>query len=76
MLAAARAVLDLAATADPPLVTDYLALADPATFGDAAGDYQGPAILLVAGTAGSTRLIDNVPLVLGAPAAAQPGQGR
>ena len=65
VLAAARAVLDRAAAAEPPLLTDYLALVDPATFEEIGDDYRGPAILLVAGTAGSTRLIDNVPLIIG-----------
>ncbi len=41
ILAAAQAELNLAATADPPLLADYLALVDPATFGDAADDYRG-----------------------------------
>lgn len=68
VLAATQAVLAAAAAADPPLRPDYLALVDPATFGEAADDYQGPAILLVSGTAGSTRLIDNVPLLIGGPA--------
>jgi pantoate--beta-alanine ligase len=68
VLAAAQAVLAAAAAADPPLRPDYLALVDPATFDEAADGYQGPAILLVAGTAGSTRLIDNVPLLIGGPA--------
>jgi pantoate--beta-alanine ligase len=65
VLAAAHAVLGRAASGDPPLLTDYLALVDPATFDDAADDYQGPALLLVAGTAGSTRLIDNMPMLIG-----------
>jgi len=67
VLAAARAVLDRAAAAEPPLLPDYLALVDPATFEEIGDDYRGPAILLVAGTAGSTRLIDNVPLIIGGP---------
>lgn len=67
VLAAAQAVLDRAARGDPPLLADYLALVDPATFDDAADEYQGPALLLVAGTAGSTRLIDNMPLLIGGP---------
>ena len=67
VLAAAQAVLDHAARGNPPLLADYLALVDPATFDDAADDHQGPALLLVAGTAGSTRLIDNMPLLIGGP---------
>jgi pantoate--beta-alanine ligase len=69
VLKAAAAVLDEAAKAEPPLVTDYLALADPATFGPVAAGYTGEALLLAAVRAGATRLIDNVELVLG-------GQGR
>jgi pantoate--beta-alanine ligase len=61
-LAAARAVLDAAASAEPPLVTDYLALADPDTFEEAVTDQAGKALLLVAARVGSTRLIDNVAL--------------
>jgi pantoate--beta-alanine ligase len=70
VLAAARAVLDAATRADPPLVVDYLALADPATFAAAPDSYCGAALLLVAVWVGTTRLIDNVPLVIGG----QPGQ--
>jgi pantoate--beta-alanine ligase len=58
----ARAVLDKATTADPPLVLDYLALVDPATFIEVREGYTGPAVLAVAGRVGSTHLIDNVPL--------------
>jgi pantoate--beta-alanine ligase len=65
VLKAAGAVLDEAAKAEPPLVTDYLALVDPATFGPVAAGYRGAALLLAAARAGATRLIDNVPLVLG-----------
>ena len=65
VLAAARAELSVAATADPPLMTDYLALADPTTFAEVGPGYTGPALLLVAGTVGKTRLIDNFPLVFG-----------
>ncbi|RCG23525.1 pantoate--beta-alanine ligase [Streptomyces diacarni] len=50
------------------LDVDYVALVDPASFReitDAA--WQGEALLAVAARAGRTRLIDNVPLHLGAP---------
>ncbi|MEV4677152.1 pantoate--beta-alanine ligase [Actinomadura sp. NPDC049382] len=63
VLRAAGAVLDGAATADPPLALDYLVLVDPATFTPAAGG--GPAVLAVAGRVGATHLIDNVHLQLG-----------
>jgi pantoate--beta-alanine ligase len=62
--AAARAVLDEAAKADPPLVLDYLALVDPGDFHDVRDDYTGNAVLAVAGKIGATRLIDNVPLTI------------
>lgn len=64
VLKAAGAVLDEAAAAEPPLVTDYLALVDPRTFAPVAAGYTGGALLLAAARSGSTRLIDNVPLVL------------
>jgi len=64
-LKAARAVLAEAATAEPPLVTDYLALVDPGTFVPVPAGYAGDALLLAAARVGSTRLIDNVQLVLG-----------
>jgi pantoate--beta-alanine ligase len=54
----------LAATADPPLRLDYLALVDPDTFEETGEDYAGPARLLVAARVGTTRLIDNTPLSL------------
>lgn len=68
VLAAANSVLDTAGRADPPLAVDYLELVDPATFAPAGPGHFGPAVLLVAGTVGKTRLIDNTPLTLcGAP---------
>ncbi|MFE3458486.1 pantoate--beta-alanine ligase [Nocardiopsis aegyptia] len=60
--AAARAVLDEAAKAAPPVELDYLALVDPATFTDAPADFEGEAVLAVAARVGSTRLIDNTPV--------------
>ena len=68
VVAAARAVLDEAAHADPPLRLDYVALADPRTFLDAAG--HGAAVLAVAARVGTTRLIDNATVTLPPPQAA------
>jgi pantoate--beta-alanine ligase len=59
---AARAVLD----AEPGISLDYLALVDPATLGEVVDGATGPALLAVAARVGTTRLIDNVPLTLGA----------
>ncbi|MEU6344518.1 pantoate--beta-alanine ligase [Streptomyces sp. NPDC046977] len=59
--AAARAVLD----GEQGLSVDYLALADPRDFSEAAGDHTGPAVLAVAARVGATRLIDNLPLDFG-----------
>jgi pantoate--beta-alanine ligase len=64
VLAAAAAVLDMAAAADPTLVLDYLALVDPVTFIAARDGHDGPALLLVAARVGTTRLIDNAQVVL------------
>ncbi len=61
VLTAASAVL----AGEPSLGLDYLSLTDP-ELGPAPAD--GAARLLVAARAGSTRLIDNVPVTLGAPA--------
>ena len=72
--AAARAVLDEAAQAVPPVVTDYLALVDPATFTDAPADFEGEAVLAVAAKVGSTRLIDNTPVTFAPARPARPGR--
>jgi pantoate--beta-alanine ligase len=58
-------VLAEAATADPPLSLDYLALVVPDTFAEVAEGATGPALLLGAASVGTTRLIDNAALVLG-----------
>jgi pantoate--beta-alanine ligase len=65
VLTAARAELAAAAEADPPLMTDYLELVDPATFSAPEAGYAGAGQLLVAGTVGKTRLIDNALLTVG-----------
>ncbi|MEV5137931.1 pantoate--beta-alanine ligase [Streptomyces syringium] len=63
---AARAVLDRAARSQPPLLLDYLALVDPSDFTEVPDDHTGEAVLAVAARVGTTRLIDNIPLYLGA----------
>ncbi len=60
VLAAAHAVLD----AEPALLQDYLELTDT-ELGPAPA--EGPARLLVAVRAGTTRLLDNAPITLGDP---------
>lgn len=65
VLAAAAAVLDQAATVDPPLHLDYLALVDPTDLSELDADYTGEAVLAVAALVGATRLIDNVRIKIG-----------
>jgi pantoate--beta-alanine ligase len=65
VLAAARAVLDAAAVASPPIELDYLALVDARSFAEVRLGYRGPALLLVAAKVGATRLIDNIGLEIG-----------
>ncbi|GAB2690793.1 pantoate--beta-alanine ligase [Thalassiella azotivora] len=62
---AARDVL----VAEPGSRVDYLALVHPDTLEDVPEWYRGEALLAVAARVGATRLIDNLPLVVGAPAA-------
>lgn len=61
-LAVHRAAADVLA-AEPGVAPDYLALTDP-DLGEVEQGYRGPALLLVAGRVGATRLIDNVVLEL------------
>jgi pantoate--beta-alanine ligase len=62
-LEAGRAVLD----AESSLDVDYLALVTDPGFDPVPDAYAGPARIVVAGRVGETRLIDNVPVVLGTP---------
>ena len=71
MLAAAQDVL----RAEPALTVDYVAVVDPPTFAAVRPGYAGPALIVAAATAGGTRLIDNVPVVLGPPHR-RTGEGR
>ena len=52
--------------AEPALAVDYVAVVDPRTFTEVQPGQAGPAVIVAAATAGGTRLIDNVPVVLGA----------
>lgn len=58
---------------EPGCRVDYLALVHPETLDDVPEWYRGDALLAVAGRVGATRLIDNVPLVVGRPGS---GPGR
>lgn len=58
---AARAVL----VAEPLVAVDYLVLVHPETLADVPEWYRGAALLAVAARVGTTRLIDNVPLLIG-----------
>jgi pantoate--beta-alanine ligase len=63
--AAARSVLAAGAAGGQPLLVDYLVLADPASFDEVDAGFTGQALLLGAVRAGSTRLIDNMPVRIG-----------
>ncbi|HEX4790257.1 MAG TPA: pantoate--beta-alanine ligase [Actinospica sp.] len=62
--AAARSVLDEGARAEPPVELDYLALIDPADCAEVGDAHHGPAVLAVAAKVGTTRLIDNLPVLI------------
>jgi len=59
--AAALGATQTVLRAEPALTIDYVAVVDPRTFGPPG---PGPALIVAAVTAGGTRLIDNVPVVL------------
>ncbi len=65
VLAAARVVLTAAAAAAPPVKLDYLVLAEPEGLAEVGQRYSGPALLLVAAKVGTTRLIDNMEIMVG-----------
>jgi pantoate--beta-alanine ligase len=50
---------------EPDLAVDYVAVVDPDTFAVVRPGQAGPAVIVAAVTAGTTRLIDNVPVLLG-----------
>lgn len=58
---AARAVL----VREPLVLVDYLVLVHPTTLEDVPEWYRGEALLAVAGRVGTTRLIDNTPVLVG-----------
>ncbi len=60
VLAAVQQVL----AAQPAVALDYAAVVDRQTFDPATPDFAGPALIVVAARVGSTRLIDNMPVVV------------
>ncbi|MDN5790283.1 MAG: pantoate--beta-alanine ligase [Micrococcales bacterium] len=58
---AARAVL----VREPLVLVDYLVLVHPETLADVPEWHRGQALLAVAGKVGTTRLIDNLPVLVG-----------
>mgnify|MGYP001226706715 CR=1 FL=1 len=75
VLRSAQAVLGRAATLQPPVALDYLALVDPRDFTEIPEDFRGEAVLAVAARVGTTRLIDNVRLWFGEEQPAGAGDG-
>ncbi len=53
---------------EPTVGVSYIAVVDPQTFVEVGADHHGEALLLIAASVGSTRLIDNTLLDLHAPA--------
>lgn len=60
-----RAALEVIAR-HPEIALDYLVVVDPQTIARAGEDHRGSALTLIAARVGSTRLIDNMPVVIGA----------
>jgi pantoate--beta-alanine ligase len=50
---------------EPLALIDYLVLVHPSTLEDVPEWYRGEALLAVAGRVGTTRLIDNMPILVG-----------
>ncbi|GAB3759441.1 pantoate--beta-alanine ligase [Yimella radicis] len=57
---------------EPLAIVDYLVLVHPTTLEEVPEWYRGPALLAVAAKVGTTRLIDNLPLVVGPGGGARP----
>jgi pantoate--beta-alanine ligase len=56
----------LAALAEQPdMLLDYASLVDPATLRDVPANFAGEALLVLAARVGTTRLIDNAPIMIG-----------
>jgi pantoate--beta-alanine ligase len=64
---AVRAAARAALAEQPDLGLDYACLVDPANLDDVRADFIGEALLVVAARVGTTRLIDNAPVVIGGP---------
>jgi pantoate--beta-alanine ligase len=62
VLAAAQEIL----LGEPALAVDYVAVVDPRTFTPVGAGQAGPAVIVAAVTVGTTRLIDNMPVLLAA----------
>ncbi|PPG42869.1 MULTISPECIES: pantoate--beta-alanine ligase [unclassified Rathayibacter] len=62
--AAAIEAAEAVAHAEPLVKLDYLVVVDPATLLPVDADHRGPALVLVAAIVGTTRLLDNAPILL------------
>ena len=63
-LDAVVAAAQSASRGEPLVKLDYLVVANPATLLPVDDDHRGPALVLVAAVVGSTRLLDNGPILL------------